>query len=165
MSEDNAEYLRFGFPHLRIARVHQGLDPTVFHPPAQPAGRRIALMTRNYARDTVQVVQLLRARGSLAGWELVIIKNRTPQQTADLMRQSAIFLAPSNQEGFGRIGGIEGKLRARTGEEGPRRAGDRSRLSSEPGGEGRPRSPSRYTPAQAAVARGARWVGGLGPVG
>jgi hypothetical protein len=101
VSEDNAEYLRFAFPRMRIARVHQGLDPTVFHPPAQPAGRRIALMPRRYARDLVQVVQLLRARGSLEGWELVIIENRTPQQTADLMRQSAIFLAPSNQEGFG----------------------------------------------------------------
>jgi hypothetical protein len=101
VSEDNAEYLRFAFPRLRIERVHQGLDPTVFHPPAQPAGRRIALMPRRYARDLVQVVQLLRARGSLEGWELVIIDNRTPQQTADLMRQSAIFLAPSNQEGFG----------------------------------------------------------------
>ncbi|MDY7231843.1 glycosyltransferase family 4 protein [Hyalangium rubrum] len=101
VSEDNAEYLRFAFPRLRVERVHQGLDPTVFHPPTQPAGRRIALMTRRYAHDTVQVVQMLRARGSLAGWELVIIENRTPQQTADLMRQSAIFLAPSHQEGFG----------------------------------------------------------------
>jgi len=101
VSEDNAEYLRFAFPHLRIERVHQGLDPTVFHPPAQPAGRRIALMPRRYAKDLVQVVQVLRARGSMEGWELVIIENRPPQQAADLMRQSAIFLAPSNQEGFG----------------------------------------------------------------
>ena len=52
-------------------------------------------------------------------------------------------------------------LRERTGEEGRRRAADRNRLSSEPGCEERPRSPLRYTLAQAALEWGERWVGGL----
>ncbi len=101
VSEDNAEYLRHAFPRLRVERVHQGLDPALFHPPERPAGRRLALMTRRYLHDAVQVVQILRARGSLNGWELVIIEHRTPQQTGELLRQSALFLTLSHHEGFG----------------------------------------------------------------
>jgi glycosyltransferase involved in cell wall biosynthesis len=48
-----------------------------------------------------QLRHLLRAGGLLDRWELVPIQGRTDRQTAEIMRESAIFLSLSDREGFG----------------------------------------------------------------
>jgi glycosyltransferase involved in cell wall biosynthesis len=101
VSDDSAEYLRYAFPSLRVERVHQSIDFDTFYPSSGPHGRRIAFMPRRYLGDIVQVVQLLRARNALRGWELSPIHNCTPAQAAEKLRASAIFLTANHQEGFG----------------------------------------------------------------
>lgn len=58
-------------------------------------------MPRKRANDARQVLRLLAAHGSLEGWEVVPIADRTEAATAGLLRSCAIFLSFSAQEGFG----------------------------------------------------------------
>ena len=46
VSPDSAEYLRFAFPGLKVSVVRNAIDPAIFHPGAEPPGRRIAVMPR-----------------------------------------------------------------------------------------------------------------------
>ncbi len=101
VSRDNADYLRYAFPELRVERVRNAVDARIFHPSATPAGRRVAVMPRRRAADCAQVLHLLRARGCLESWEVVTIDGRSERETADLLRSCAIFLSLSEQEGFG----------------------------------------------------------------
>jgi hypothetical protein len=101
VSEDNAQYLRFAFPELPVTQVRNVIDSGLFHPPHRPAGRRLSLMPRKRPDDARQVLRLLAAHGSLDGWEVVTIDNRSEVETASLLRSSAVFLSFSGQEGFG----------------------------------------------------------------
>jgi hypothetical protein len=101
VSHDNADYLRYAFPELRVERVRNVVDGVIFHPPATPAGRRVAVMPRRRAADCAQVLHILRARGCLDSWEVVNIDGRSERDTAEALRSCAIFLSFSEQEGFG----------------------------------------------------------------
>ena len=101
VSHDNAEYLHFTFPEIKVALVRNAIDPVVFYPPEQPAGRRLGLMPRKRAEDARQVLRMLAAHGSLADWDVVVIENRSESETAELMRSCSVFLSFSEREGFG----------------------------------------------------------------
>ena len=101
VSHDNADYLRYAFPELRVERVRNAVDGRVFHPPNAPPGRRLAVMPRRRATDCAQVLHLLRTRGCLASWDIVGIDGRSERETAAALRSCAIFLSFSEQEGFG----------------------------------------------------------------
>ena len=101
VSRDNADYLRFAFPELKITQVRNAIDRAMFHPPERSAGRRLALMPRKRSNDARQVLRLLTARGSVKDWEVIPIEDRSEEETANLLRSCAIFLSFSSQEGFG----------------------------------------------------------------
>jgi hypothetical protein len=101
VSHDNADYLRYAFPKLRVKRVRNVVDGNVFYPSAVPAGRRVAVMPRRRAADRAQVMHLLRARGCLDSWEFVTIDGLSERETAEALRSCAIFLSFSEREGFG----------------------------------------------------------------
>jgi glycosyltransferase involved in cell wall biosynthesis len=101
VSGDNADYLRFAFPDLRVSIVRNAIDPSLFHPGGRQPGRRLAVMPRKRRDDLRQVLRLLTARGSLDGWDVVTIDNRAESETASLLRSCAIFLSFSEYEGFG----------------------------------------------------------------
>lgn len=101
VSCDNADYLRFAFPELTVTQVRNSIDQALFYPPEQPPGRRIAWMPRKRADDAHQVLRLLAAHGSLEGWEVVPIEDRSEAETAGLLRSCSVFLSFSAQEGFG----------------------------------------------------------------
>lgn len=99
VSDDNADYIRHGWPTADVSIVRAGIDPAVFHPGT--AGRRIAYSPRKRSSAVRQVLGLLQARGALAGWELAPIENLTERQVAEALRGSALFLSFSEREGFG----------------------------------------------------------------
>lgn len=101
VSNDSLEYMQYAFPGVCVQRVHQSIDPNIFYPSKQPHGKRIAFMPRRYISDIVQVLQILRARGALQGWDLLPIHGKSPAETAELLRSAAIFLTAHHQEGFG----------------------------------------------------------------
>jgi glycosyltransferase involved in cell wall biosynthesis len=100
VSEHIVEYLRFAFPKLDLTLTPNGVDTALFAPAAVKR-RQIAYMPRKLSRDLVQVLQILRGRGSLEGWSLAAIDNMTETQVARVMSESAFFLSACESEGFG----------------------------------------------------------------
>ena len=91
VSEDSAAVVEYAFPRVRVCRVRHGIDPALHHPPAYPKHRRIAYMPRRRANEAAQVLELLKLRGALDGWEVIAIDSRTEAEVADLLRASWIF--------------------------------------------------------------------------
>jgi hypothetical protein len=101
VSYDNADYVRYAFPGLRVERIRNAIDGRIFQPTASPPGRRIAVMPRRRPADCRQVLDLLGVRGCLDGWEIVSIDGRSEKETARLLQSCSIFLSFSELEGFG----------------------------------------------------------------
>jgi glycosyltransferase involved in cell wall biosynthesis len=58
-------------------------------------------MPRRRADEAAQVLELLKLRGALKGWEVIAIDRQSEVEVADLLRSSQIFLSFSQLEGFG----------------------------------------------------------------
>jgi glycosyl transferase family 1 len=101
VSSHGEDLLRHAFPHVAVRRIRLGLDPDVLHPPAAPAGRTISYMPRRGGDDATLVMQLLKGRGTLSGWQLSPLDGLSHRETADALRASSIFLHFPYQEGFG----------------------------------------------------------------
>ena len=99
VSADSERYLRFAFPDLPVARIRQGVDTAKFCPARKR--RQIACMPRKRREDLVQIVHVLRARGSLGRYDLAVIDNVTEDEVARVLGESLIFLSTSHREGFG----------------------------------------------------------------
>lgn len=98
VSEDNRPYLAYAFPRLRLVRLRYGIDAELFacHPDKQA---RIALMPRKNAADVVQVVNLLKQRRALDGYELVPIDGRPEREVARLLGACRFFFSFGHPEG------------------------------------------------------------------
>jgi hypothetical protein len=101
VSEDNVELLRYAFPAVPVHLTRNVLDPAVFHPASGERPRRIAFVGHRRAAEREQLLHILRSRGVLAGWEVTAIAGRSETETAEIMRNTAIFLSFSEREGFG----------------------------------------------------------------
>jgi hypothetical protein len=97
VSEDNAEYRRYAFPGLAVHRIHNGIDP--LFAPRWPKRRALAYMPRKNAGEAVQVFNILRGRGALAGWEVVPIDGLPEHEVAERLRTCAVFLSFGYPEG------------------------------------------------------------------
>jgi glycosyltransferase involved in cell wall biosynthesis len=101
VSDHSADMLRYAFEGLPIRRLHLGIDPALFHPGDGPRDRRIAYMPRRGSADAEQVLHLLRGRGVLDGWEVVLLDGLMHAEVAEQLRTTRMFLAFTYQEGFG----------------------------------------------------------------
>jgi glycosyltransferase involved in cell wall biosynthesis len=102
VSLDNEDYIRYTFPTVRTERVRNSIDSRVFYPSEGLPDRRIAVMPRRRGKELcTHVLGLLTLRGALNGWEVINIDNCSQEETAELLRTSAIFLSFSEREGFG----------------------------------------------------------------
>jgi glycosyltransferase involved in cell wall biosynthesis len=102
VSLDNHQYVQYAFPGIRSERVRNAIDSRVFYPADSIPGRRIAVMPRRRGKELcAHTLSLLELRGALDGWEIISIDNYSQQETANILRSSAIFLSFSEREGFG----------------------------------------------------------------
>jgi len=63
---------------------------------------RIAFMPRKGVDiKYYQAISLAQAMGKLNGWEVAVIANKTPEEVADILKESKIFLNMTDGEGFG----------------------------------------------------------------
>jgi glycosyltransferase involved in cell wall biosynthesis len=99
-SENAKEYMNYAFPKMNVKRVRYGIDSKNFFLNSQKK-RKIAFMPRRLRVDLVQVINILKFRGVLENWELVAIENMNEKQVANTLRDCAIFLSFSINEGFG----------------------------------------------------------------
>jgi glycosyltransferase involved in cell wall biosynthesis len=98
VSEDNRDYLSYAFPGLRIVRIHNGIDADLFRP-APTKARRLAYMPRKNTEDVVQVINLLKHRRALTGFDLVPIDGRPEAEVAAILAGSPVFLSFGHPEG------------------------------------------------------------------
>ncbi|UGS33761.1 glycosyltransferase family 4 protein [Capillimicrobium parvum] len=99
VSDDNAAYLRHGFPELAVHRVVNAVDPDLFRP--APKRRRIAFMPRKNAEQALQVINLLKFRGALDDVEVVALDGMSEAEVAAALRETLVFLSFGHPEGFG----------------------------------------------------------------
>jgi glycosyltransferase involved in cell wall biosynthesis len=97
VSEDNANYLQYAFPGLKVHRLHYGIDP--IFAPRWPKRRAIAYMPRKNADHVVQVLSILRHRNALNGWEVEAIDGLPEKKVAEKLASSALFLSFGTFEG------------------------------------------------------------------
>jgi hypothetical protein len=99
-SSDGAEYLRYAFPAVRMEPFRLSIDPHLFQYEKNKK-KQIAFSLIKNKQDSLQVINILRVRGALRGWNVVPFINRPQSEVASIMRESLIFLSFGYPEGFG----------------------------------------------------------------
>lgn len=99
-SEDAKKYMNLAFPNLEVFRVKYGFDNSKFSVENYKK-KQICFMPRRLRSDIVQVINILKFRGTLKNWEIKPIENMSEQQVANCMKECGIFLSFNINEGFG----------------------------------------------------------------
>ncbi len=101
VSRQNEELMRLAFPDLPIHYYHKSVDPDVFRP--NPAKRaEICLFPRKRHEEISQVVAILKARGSIADFQLTPMHGLSEDGVAEIMGRSRFFFSFSSLEGLPR---------------------------------------------------------------
>jgi len=98
VSEDNRNYLNYAFPRLRLFRYRLSVDYESLTP-RWPRRKVIAFMPRKAAGDLLQVINILKFRGLLDGYELWPIDGLPHAEVCERLVQTEIFLCSGLQEG------------------------------------------------------------------
>ena len=98
ISEDNSEYLKFSFPKLKIYRIHNSIHQGLFSYQGNKRNQ-ICFMPRKNRDHALQVINLLKFKGELNGFDIVPIEWKTEKETASIMREALIFLSFGYPEG------------------------------------------------------------------
>ena len=99
VSEDSRQYLSYAFPTLRVIRVHNAIDPTMFYY-SNHKKPLISFMPRKNIEDVLQVINILKYRNALSDFEIVAIHDKPEREVARILRDSLIFLSFGYPEGF-----------------------------------------------------------------
>lgn len=98
ISEDSRQYLEYTWPGVKVQRVRWGLNDSLFHH-AHTKNRVIAYMPRKHADEANQILNILKWRGELAGWAVKAIDGQPYEEVANILKESAIFMATGYPEG------------------------------------------------------------------
>lgn len=99
-SEDGLYYLKYVFPSQQATRFHISIDPNLFaYSPHKK--RQICFTSRKNELIARQVVNILKTRDALRGFEFKSFNNLPQPEVAKLMQESALFLSFGQYEGFG----------------------------------------------------------------
>lgn len=100
VSEDSRKYLSYLFPSLNLQRIRLGINENLFHYNSAKK-RQIAFMPRKLKEDSFQITNILKQKGILNDWKLVMIDDKSETEVAQIMKESYIFLSFNETEGFG----------------------------------------------------------------
>jgi glycosyltransferase involved in cell wall biosynthesis len=98
VSKDSKDYLNFVFPKTKVYRIHCGINNNIFSY-CQNKKKQIAFMPRKLREDAIQVVNILKFRGLLKNYKIVMIDNKKETDVAKVLKESLIFLSFSHREG------------------------------------------------------------------
>ena len=94
VSQENLELLEYAFPQNLFQRIHLSVDPTLFHLPDQPPdGQRLAYMTRKRPDESRIVLDILRSRDALRGWDVLVLDRMPQSVVAATLRSASLFLS------------------------------------------------------------------------
>lgn len=101
-SEFTTRYVTHAFPHIKTRRVRYCIDPDLFRfVPFKNKKKQIALMPRKAGYDIAQVINILKFRGALQGYDIAVIDNMSMEQSAQVLCESMFFFSSCEYEGFG----------------------------------------------------------------
>jgi hypothetical protein len=98
VSSDNSTYLEFVYPHLPTFRIRNAIPKSLFSF-SEHKKLWIAFMPRKMESDARQVINILIERNRLKNWEFYPIDKKPREEVAKILKQSAIYLSFSYQEG------------------------------------------------------------------
>lgn len=98
VSENNKQYLQYVFPKLKIFRIHNGIDQSIFSY-EEHKKPLIAYMPRKHHDEVEQVINILKFRGALKNYDLAPIDGMTEAEVAAVLKESLIFLSFGYPEG------------------------------------------------------------------
>lgn len=99
-SQDTHDYLQFTYPTLKLHRYNFGVDTKDYYYTPKKK-KQIAYLGRKLESHMVQIVNILKTRNQLTDWKLIPLLDLEQEKYAQIVRESAIFLSSSYQEGFG----------------------------------------------------------------
>lgn len=99
-SKDAIKYINHAFPKINVFKIRHGIDNTKFSC-IEKKEKKIAFMPRKLKNDLVQVINILKFRQVLDGWELIAIDNLSEEMVAKKLQESLFFMNFSGNEGFG----------------------------------------------------------------
>lgn len=99
-SDDGERYLNYAFPRAKTKRFFLSIDENEFYF-CNEKENLITYFPRKNLEDARQVINLLKFRGTLGGFDIQAIDNVARPDVARLLRKSKIFLSFGHPEGFG----------------------------------------------------------------
>ena len=99
-SDDAYRYMKYTFPKVPLYKITLGIDHNLFNYCANKK-RKISFMPRKSFEDSEQIINILKARKKIEGWELFAIDDATETEVADNLKESVLFLSFNTREGFG----------------------------------------------------------------
>jgi len=100
VSEYDLEVMSWLFPDKQIKRIIHGINEKLFYFSPQKK-KQIAFMPRKGRQDFHFLDYLLALKNSMDGFTVSIIDKMSFEESAKMLRESAIFLSFSHKEGFG----------------------------------------------------------------
>lgn len=98
VSEDSKQLLQYAFPDLKVYRVHNSVNSEIFQY-SEEKKKQICFMPRKHTLEAIQVLNLLKFRGTLDEFTLMPIEKMNEAQTAQVLKESLIFLSFGYPEG------------------------------------------------------------------
>lgn len=99
-SENAQKYFDLAFPLHNSHKIRLGIDTELFSF-GDKKKKKIAFMPRKLSEDSLQVINILKARKKMNDWEFFPIDNMNQQEVAQHLKESAFFLSFNHREGFG----------------------------------------------------------------
>jgi hypothetical protein len=100
VSEDSKSYLEYVFPGKRVCCVPNAINSEIFRCESHKKPT-ICFMPRKNPGDAEQIINILKLRGVLDGFEVVPIDGINENDVATILRKSLVFLSFVYAEGFG----------------------------------------------------------------
>lgn len=85
VSEDNKQYLEYAFPGLKVFRIHNGIDSSLFSY-SHDKKKQISFMTSKQPGDLTQLINILKFRGVIKKFDLVAIVNKNEAEVASILK-------------------------------------------------------------------------------
>lgn len=99
VSDNSYDYLSFAYPSQKFHRLRIGISETFTL--GHTKKNILAYMPRKLGADANQILNILRERNALNGWEVIAIDNVSEEKVADILKETTLFLSFNHNEGLG----------------------------------------------------------------
>lgn len=99
VSLDSREYLKSIFPDIAVHRIRNAINSKLFSFEQQKK-KQLCFMPRKHREEAQEVINIAKFHGVLNGFSIRLIENVSETETANIMKESLVFLSFGYPEGF-----------------------------------------------------------------